>query len=108
VRKSLLVAMIAAAAIAGGTASVQAQPYGPGMMGGWGNGWYGFGILHMAIWVAFLIAIIVGAVWLVRSVAGGQAVSPPRPAGLDVLEERYARGEIKQEEYLQKKRDMSG
>jgi putative membrane protein len=31
-----------------------------------------------------------------------------RSPGLDVLEERYARGEINRDEYLQKKRDMAG
>jgi putative membrane protein len=29
-------------------------------------------------------------------------------AGLEVLEQRYARGEINREEYLQKKSDISG
>jgi uncharacterized membrane protein len=29
-------------------------------------------------------------------------------SGFDVLEERYARGEINREEYLEKKRDISG
>ena len=39
-RKFLFVAtMAAAAAIAGGAALVQAQPYGPGMMGGYGPGY---------------------------------------------------------------------
>ena len=33
---------------------------------------------------------------------------PKRSAGLEVLEERYARGEIKREEYLQKKKDILG
>lgn len=82
--------------------------YGPGsgMMGGWGG--YGFGLLHMAFWVVVLIAIILGIVWLVRSVAGGQAAPPRRSVGLDVLEERYARGEIKREEYLEKRRDILG
>jgi putative membrane protein len=31
-----------------------------------------------------------------------------RSPGLDVLEERYARGEINREEYLQKKQDILG
>ena len=31
-----------------------------------------------------------------------------RSSGLDVLEERYARGEINRDEYLEKKRDITG
>jgi putative membrane protein len=81
--------------------------YGPhwGMMGGWGYGW---GAAHMIIWVVILIAIIVGIVWLVRSLTANDGRSlPRRSAGLDVLEERYARGEINRDEYLQKKRDLT-
>jgi putative membrane protein len=84
--------------------------YGPqwGMMGGYG---YGFGLIHMVVWVVILVAIIVGVIWLVRSLAssgGGQGALPRRSAGLDVLEERYARGEINRDEYLQKKKDIGG
>jgi putative membrane protein len=78
------------------------------MMAGWGG--YGFGLIHMAVWVVILVAIIVGVVWLVRSMTahGGHHLPPRHSPGLDVLEERYARGEINREEYLQKKRDISG
>lgn len=79
--------------------------YGPqwGMMGGWGYG-YGYGLAHMAVWLVILVAIIIGVVWLVRSLAmsDGHNAMPRRSAGLDVLEERYARGEIKRDEYLEK------
>jgi putative membrane protein len=85
--------------------------YGPqwGMMGGYGYG-YGFGLIHMVVWVVILVAIVVGVIWLVRSFAGtgGQGALPRRSAGLDVLEERYARGEINRDEYLQKKKDIGG
>ncbi len=85
--------------------------WGPhwGMMDGWGYG-YGFGLAHMIVWVIILIAIIVGIIWLGRSLAasGGRQGLPRRSAGLDVLEERYARGEINRDEYLQKKRDLGG
>jgi putative membrane protein len=79
--------------------------YGPqvGMMGGYG---YGYGIMHMAFWVIILIALIVGIVWLVRSMSASGGGAKRRSSGLDVLEDRYARGEIGREEYLQKKRDL--
>lgn len=82
--------------------------YGPqwGMMGGYG----GFGGFGMIIWVVILIAIVALVVWLVRSpVSSGMHQLPPRrSSGLDVLEERYARGEINRDEYLQKKKDIGG
>jgi putative membrane protein len=86
--------------------------YGPdwGMMGGWGGyGWFGF--LHMIVWLVILAAVVVGIVWLARG-AIPRSDTPPglprRSSGLDVLEERYARGEINREEYLQKRRDILG
>jgi putative membrane protein len=85
--------------------------YGPqwGMMGNWGYG-YGYGLIHMVVWIVILIAIIVGVIWLVRSLAsgGGGAALPRRSPGLEVLEERYARGEINRDEYLEKKKDIGG
>lgn len=111
---SLLTTLAGAAVVAAGSAAM-AQPYGPGMQGGYGSGWgmmggYGaYGPLHMIVWVVILIAVIVGVVWLVRSLAvpGGHHL-PRRSGGLDVLEERYARGEINRDEYLQKKKDIQG
>lgn len=85
--------------------------YGPqwGMMGGYGYG--GYGLFYMIFWIAALVAIVFGVVWLVRALAtAASAHNTPvrRSGGLDVLEERYARGEINREEYLQKKRDIIG
>jgi len=83
--------------------------YGPhlGMMGDWS---YGYGLLHMLVWVVVLVAIIAGVIWLVRSLAdtGASTARLQRSAGLDVLEERYARGEINRDEYLKKKKDIGG
>jgi putative membrane protein len=83
--------------------------YGPGygMMGWGGDGWGG--PVYMIFWLLILIAMVAGVVWLIRSVA--HPGSTPlhlahRSTGLDILEERYARGEIDRDEYLQKKRDM--
>ena len=78
-----------------------------GMMGGWG-GWASpfMGIIPLL----FLALLIAAVVLLVRSASGGG--NPPsterRSSGLDALEERYARGEINRDEYLQKKKDILG
>ena len=87
--------------------------YGPdwGMMGGWGGyGW--FGAFHVIFWILILVLIVAAIAWFFRS--GWQPPGTPstrierRSPGLDVLEERYARGDINRDEYLQKKRDIAG
>ena len=70
---------------------------------GWMNGWgMGFG---MVFWLVILALIIAGVVWLVRSQPNGSGQH--RSAGLDVLDERYARGEVSRDEYLRMKRDIT-
>lgn len=65
--------------------------WGPG---GWGGMW--FGPVFMLIPLALLIAVIVLAVrW-----AGGNGARPPRTrSARDILDERFARGEIDRAEY---------
>ena len=85
--------------------------YGPGfgMMGGWGGGgmfpFSGiFGLLVLALVIAALV-------WLVRAIFRPHDREPraERPAaGFDVLDQRYARGEINRDEYLQKRADLLG
>lgn len=90
-------------------------PYG--MTGNW-DGWGWFWPFHFIIPILFSIVIITVVVLAVRYVIGrgGHAMGPSmmgpgverRSSGLDVLEERYARGEINRDEYLEKKRDITG
>lgn len=73
---------------------------GSGM--GWGAG---FGGLYMILFWAVVIAVVVV---LVKWIFGGSARTgmPSRKSALDVLKERYARGDIGREEFEQKKRDI--
>jgi putative membrane protein len=87
--------------------------YGPGwgIMNGWGGGYgYGYGLIHMAVSAAVIVGVVVLTIWAVRTMSGSgaHAVQAHRSAGLDVLEERYARGEVNRDEYLQKKKDIRG
>jgi putative membrane protein len=79
------------------------------MMGdwGWSGGWMAF---HGLTWVIVLALIIAGVVLLVRGLSNSGASEPlvRRPRGLEALEERYARGEIKRDEFLEKKQDLLG
>jgi putative membrane protein len=85
--------------------------YGPGwgMTGAWGGAWWG--IFGMIVWLFIVVVVVAAVVWLVRSgsPSGGAGLLPPRrSSALDILEERYARGEINRDEYLEKKRDLAG
>ena len=78
---------------------------GWGMMGG---GYGSMGGFSMVFWLLALVLLAGGVVWFMRSSPsiglGRQAAA--RRGGLDLLEQRYARGEVNREEYLQKKGDL--
>ncbi|WP_307586990.1 SHOCT domain-containing protein [Nocardia arizonensis] len=72
--------------------------YGPGM-GGWGLG------LMAVSMIVFWALVIAGIVLLVRYANGAPpstTVTPHRPDPQRILAERYARGEIDDEEYLRR------
>ena len=70
----------------------------------WGPGWW---ILGSFLWLAFWIAVILVIVGLVRGRQGSPTSASMTPA-LRVLEERYARGEISREEFLERRAVLSG
>jgi len=80
--------------------------YGPHMMW-WGGGWYGM-ILGPLFMILVLAAVIAVAVLLVRWLGGPwQGAGPQVPAGrtpLDILKERFARGEIDKAEFEERRR----
>ncbi len=74
-------------------------------MHGWGWGWWWFPF-HGLISLVVLVLVIV---LLARAFRAPHAyVGHGRSAALDMLEQRYARGEIQREEYLEKKKDLGG
>jgi putative membrane protein len=76
------------------------------MMGsGFGMGGFGMGAFGGLTMIIFWVAVIVGIVLLVRSLAsseksGGSAQEP----AVEILRKRYARGEISREEFETGKR----
>jgi len=74
-------------------------------MDGYGWGWGGMGIGMLLFW----ILLIGGIVLLARGFwcAGAGRSGSPEKTALDIVKERYARGEIQREEYELKKRDLT-
>jgi putative membrane protein len=79
--------------------------YGQHMMW-WGGGWNGmiFGPLFMILVLALVIALVV---LLIRWLGGPWQRATPQSPGrtpLDILKERFARGEIDKNEYEERRR----
>ena len=80
---------------------------GPGIGGGWGMGWFG-GIFMIIFWILIIVGLVFFIKWLVQSTKGhpgGGGISSSSRA-LDILKERYARGEINKQEFEEKKKDL--
>jgi len=81
---------------------------GPGMMGHWwGFGWHG-GIFMIVFWVVVLLFLVLLIKWLVQSGGRDKTTGDNADHALEILRERYARGEIEKEEFDAKKKDLSG
>ena len=93
------------------------------MMWGGDYWWGGFGgALGMLVMLAVVVLIGVGVYFLVRGLtsrpdsgATARLQGPPPPpadtgskTALRILEERYARGEIDRDEFLQRRQDLLG
>ena len=74
---------------------------------GWSWPWQFHFILPLLFWVLTITVVVM----LVRY-AFGWSAQPPllkrHPPGFDLLAERYTRGEINRNEFLQKKHDIFG
>ena len=75
------------------------------MMNGFG-GWMGLGLL--AMWLNWLVPVVLLGlvVWLVCGRGCAWRSAPAGKDALAILRERYARGEISRDEYLQARRDL--
>jgi putative membrane protein len=70
------------------------------MMGGYGG--LGSGILALLFW----ILVIAGIIYLIRYLGQDARDRQQSKTPLDILKERYARGEIDKEEFERRKRDL--
>jgi len=98
----LAVALIPAAGMA------QERPWerGWGMHPGWwmwGPGGAVMMLMMLVFWALVTTCLVLGIRWLARQ---GRQERPDR--ALDILRERYARGEINKEEFDARRRDLGG
>ena len=71
------------------------------MWGVWGMWGFIMPVVMLIFWVLVIVGIILGIRWLVTN---GKKQQPD--SALEILRQRYARGEIDKEEFETKKRDL--
>lgn len=79
---------------------------GPDMMGGWGMGWFG-GIFMILFWILILVGLVFVIKWLIQSTSGGRSDASSGNRALEILKERYARGDIDKSEFEAMKKDLT-
>jgi putative membrane protein len=67
----------------------------------WGAWGLGMMLMMLLFWVLVIVGLIVGIRWLV-----GQGKESRSDPALEILRQRYARGEINKEEFEARKRDL--
>ena len=82
-----------------------------GGFGGFGAGWLywmaGVAIIVL-FWGLVIAAIVLGIRWLIRADRRGRAEGPATPDALEILRQRYARGEIDEAEYERRRQVLRG
>lgn len=109
------VILLAGMLLFAGPALAQGQwgrPYGgwhmgPGMMDGWGMGWFGM-IFNLVFWILILVGLVFLIRWLIQSSRdrSGGSYGGGGSRALEILKERYARGEIDKQQYDSMKKDL--
>lgn len=78
---------------------------GHGMMGNWGMG--GFGMIFMIIfWALIIVGIVFLIKRLIQASGSGKTAGQRASGAVEILKERYARGEIGKAEFESMKRDI--
>ena len=74
-----------------------------GMHPMWGVWGIGMMLMMLVFWAAVIVGIVLAIRWLVTQ----SKESRPTDTALDILRQRYARGDISKEEFESRKRDLT-
>ena len=80
----------------------QERPYDWGMHYMWGATGIGMMLMMLVFGGLVIVALVLGIRWLIT-----EGKEPRSDSALDILRQRYARGEINKEEFETKKRELS-
>jgi putative membrane protein len=73
----------------------------------WGMGWLWM-LMGIAFWILIVLALAYLVKYLVQITRRGEGPTAAAPgSALDILKERYARGEINREEFQSRKKDLT-
>jgi len=73
------------------------------------GGYFGFGLLMWLVMLALFLGLLILVVMLLRrDRRHGPAAMPPRPPSLGILEERYARGEMSRDDFIERRQVLMG
>ncbi|MDE3176940.1 MAG: SHOCT domain-containing protein [Pseudomonadota bacterium] len=88
-------------------------PYGPNGMGPYMMEWMGggYGMFFGPLFMILVLAVVIAAAVVIVRALSGPSHWPPSPApggrtALDILKERYARGEIDKNEFEERRRTL--
>ena len=103
-----LVALVTSLSVQAQSAPANADTWGGGWHGGWGWGHMFFGsIMMLLFWGGLIILVVLAVRWIGSGPARGGPGAVPENRALDILEERFASGEIDKEEFEERKRLLS-
>ncbi len=79
--------------------------YGPGS---WGGMMVGGGLTMLIFWGGIILLVVLLARWIGGIGAAHHEAGPQRQTALEILQERYARGEIDKAEYEERRKTLAG
>jgi putative membrane protein len=109
---AIIIGVLVLALLCGGGGMMGWGMMGPGMMGRYGysiSPWWGLAMMlfMMLFWVVILGGGVLLVVWLLRQFRLTKPGFQQGPRPLEILQERYAKGELTKEQYEQMRQDIT-